>query len=121
MRQVIIPIIVFVLLTALSAPPARALMDNFYITMPPDTSRCIAARLPLDLYTLAKGYYTLETVSDFPVNLGYIRTFAEAVNIVKVPICFYSQGRQDGDFAYYTIRATALEPYNQARFIHGGQ
>lgn len=88
--------------------PAHALVDNFYFTMPPDASRCFSVRLPIDLNTLTRGYCTLNTSSDFPMNLKFIKTFAEAVNIVKVPLCFYSEGKRDGDFAYYRIMAEAL-------------
>lgn len=100
-----------ILITALLflGVPAQALMDNFYFTIPPEDSSCFAIRLPVDLNTLRRGYYTLETDSDFPVNLGYVKTFAEAVNTVRVPICFYSGGRQEGDFAYYTIKAGTLD------------
>ncbi len=109
MKGLIAFIIGFMLLIA----PAQALMDNFYFTIPPEDSRCITTRLPIDLNTLSKGYYTLETASDFPVNLEYIKTFAEAVNIVRVPICFYSQGKQEGDFSYYTIKASAMSLYRE--------
>ncbi len=103
------------LLAALLPPPAGALTDNLYFTIPPDSSGCLNARLPVDLHTLARDYYTLETVSDFPVNLGFVRTFAEAVNTVKVPVCFYSRGRRQGDFSYYAITANALGLHREFR------
>ena len=78
MKLIVISIVAFLLLMV----PVQALMDNFYFTMPPGSSSCFPVRLPVDLNTLARGYYTLEITSDFPVNLGYVRTFAEAVNIV---------------------------------------
>lgn len=109
MKRLILPVVAFLLLMV----PAHALMDNFYFTMPPDSSSCFPVRLPVDLNTLARGYYTLNTTSGFPLNLGYVRTFAEAVNVVKVPLCFYSRGKEEGDFAYYTIRAGALGLYSE--------
>lgn len=112
-KMLIISIIVFALLTG----SARALTDNFYFTIPPDSSGCLAVRLPIDLNTLVRDYYTLETSSDLPVNLRFVKTFAEALNVVKVPLCFYSSGRKEGDFSYYTIKAGM---YGLSREFKGG-
>ncbi|HLD56798.1 MAG TPA: hypothetical protein VJA47_00725 [archaeon] len=89
------------------------LESNFYFTMAPNSTECLYTTLPSDLGFLEDDNYTLKINSGFETNINFIQTRANKENAVKIPICFSSENRKEGDNAFYniTISSNKLRDY----------
>ncbi len=96
------PVLVFVFLISLTSVYGY-LENNLYFTMAPNSSQCLSATLPTDMGFLDDDNYTVKIKSDFETNLNFIQTRAGMDNSVKIPICFSSEKRNEGDYSSYNI------------------
>ncbi|MBI4163313.1 MAG: hypothetical protein HY512_00505 [Candidatus Aenigmarchaeota archaeon] len=105
----LIPItVVFTLLISLTS--VRAYLEtNFYFTMAPNSTYCLSTILPSDLGFLEDDKYTMAIDSGFETNINFIETEAGKNNAIKVPICFSSKNKNNGEFADYKIRTSGTK------------
>ena len=86
-----------------SIASARDLKNNFYFTMPPDSSKCLTVNLPSDIGVYEDDRIRINITSDAETNIKFIDVAASPTNLVTVPLCFLSTGRMEGDFSSYLI------------------
>ncbi len=101
-------IAVFALLISITSVHAY-LETNLYFTMAPNSTQCLSTILPSDLGFLDDDKYIITIDSDFETNINFIETEAGKNNAVKIPICFSSKNKNNGEFAYYTIRTSGTK------------
>ncbi len=82
---------------------SEQLRNNFYFTMEPNSEKCFSLKISNDFRTDKMDSYKMDIATDAETNINSIVTGAGDGNVVTLPICFYSNGRREGDFSRWSI------------------
>jgi len=109
------------LLPALPMAQALQLGENLYISLPPETVQCIDILLPDSAGVFVPGLVDYELYSD--TNWGDLTeqvVTTDENNTVKIPLCFSSFGRKEGDCSNTYSLSVSAPSLGAAKTFGGG-
>ena len=114
MKQIIIA---FLIATLFLVAAVKALDNNFYFTIPENSTGCLPVFLPDDSGHYKEGNFTISIDTTAAINIHKINTEASPENQVTVPLCFSTSSMKNNDFANYTLNI--ISPATDMKFSGG--